>query len=68
MDSGSIALGVIAAQTAQVQQAVAAKMMKMNANSDGAIADLLQAAQENMMKLAQAVNPPGVGGNLDVSA
>lgn len=68
MDSDSIALGVIAAQTAKVQQAVAAKMMKMNANADGAIADLLQAAQENMTTLAQAVNPPGVGGNLDVRA
>lgn len=68
MDAGSIALGAVAAQQAKTQQTVAARLMKMNANADQAIANLLQAAQDNLMQLAQSANPPGVGGNLDVSA
>ncbi|MBN9064635.1 MAG: putative motility protein [Rhizobiales bacterium] len=68
MDSGSVALAAVAASNAKAQQAVAARLMKMNANADAAVANLLQASQDNLAKLAQAANPPGVGGNLDVSA
>ena len=62
MDVSSIASAFIGAKTAQVQMAVAAKMMKMNANADRSIAQLLDAAQQNASNLAA-----GVGGKLDIS-
>jgi hypothetical protein len=43
--------------------AVAAKMMKMNAQAQGAVAQVLDAAQDNMKALVAA----GMGGNLDIS-
>lgn len=68
MDTTSLAQGIVAAATAKTQQAAAVSMMKMNVKSNQAIADLLQAAQENVQQLAQAANPPGVGGGLDITA
>jgi len=43
--------------------AAAAKMMKMNANAQGAIVAVIEAAQDNMKALTAA----GIGGNLDIS-
>ena len=65
MDVTSIAASFIAAQASQVQTAVAAKMMKMNANASADAAKLLQAASENLNRLANVAG--GVGGNLDIS-
>ena len=65
MDVTSIAASFIAAQASQVQTAVAAKMMKMNASASADAAKLLQAASENLNRLANVAG--GVGGNLDIS-
>ncbi len=65
MDTSSIAAAFIAAQAGQVQTAVAAKMLKMNADSASSVAQLLDAAQQNMNRLANVA--AGIGGNLDIS-
>lgn len=65
MDVASIASAFIAAQMAQMQTAVAAKMMKMNADSAADAAKLLEAASQNLNRLANVAS--GVGGNLDIS-
>jgi len=65
MDVASIASAFIAAQMSQVQTAVAAQMLKMNADSAGNAAKLLEAAQQNMNSLANVAS--GVGGNLDIT-
>jgi hypothetical protein len=63
MDVARLATAFAGAQTAQLQMAVAAKMMKMNAEAQGAVVQVLEAAQENMKALVAA----GMGGNLDIS-
>ena len=64
MDPASLAASFVASQTAQFQLAAAAKMIKMNADSDQAVSQLLAAAADSA---AKAVNPPGVGQNLDIT-
>jgi len=66
MDVGSIAAAFIAAQVGQLQQAAAAKMLKMNAGAAADTAKLLEAAQQNFNRLANVAS--GVGTNLDISA
>ncbi|MGV3633782.1 MAG: hypothetical protein ACO1NY_05490 [Pseudorhodoplanes sp.] len=63
MDVGALATAFAGASTAKLQIAVAAKMMKMNADAQGAVAQVLDAAQENMKALVAA----GIGSNLDIS-
>ena len=63
MDVGALATAFAGAQTAQLQMAAAAKMMKMNAQAQGAVVQVLEAAQENMKALVAS----GIGGNLDIS-
>jgi hypothetical protein len=65
MDAASIASAFIAAQMSQVQTAVAAKMLRMNADQAGNAAKLLEAAQANINSLANVT--AGLGGNLDIS-
>ena len=65
MDAASIASAFIAAQMAQVQTAVAAKMLRMNADSAQNAVKLLEAAQQNMNSLANVAS--GIGGNLDLT-
>jgi hypothetical protein len=65
MDVGSLASAFVGAQAAQTQLAVAAKMMRMNADSQAAVAQLLESAQQNGAQLAAAAN--GLGANLDIS-
>ena len=62
----SIAASFIAAQAGQLQQAVAAKMLQMNANASADSAKLLDAAQQNFSRLANVAT--GIGGNLDITA
>jgi hypothetical protein len=66
MDVGSIAAAFIAQQAGQVQMAVAAKLLQMNAQSGIDVAKLLEAAQQNFNRLANVAS--GVGANLDISA
>ena len=63
MDGTSLAAAFAGAATARLQIAAAAKMMKMNTEAQGAVVQVLEAAQENMKALIAA----GLGGNLDIS-
>jgi hypothetical protein len=63
MDVAALAASFAGASTAKLQMAAAAKMMKMNADAQGAVVQVLEAAQENMKALVAA----GIGGNLDIS-
>ena len=65
MDTASIAAAFIAAQAGQVQTAVAAKMMKMNADSAANVVKLLEAAQQNFNSLANV--SAGVGQSVNIS-
>jgi hypothetical protein len=62
----SIAAAFIAAQAGQLQEAMAAKMMKMNAGASADAAKLLDAASQNMNSLANVAS--GIGGNLNITA
>jgi hypothetical protein len=61
----SIAAAFIAAQAGQLQEAVAAQMLRMNANASADTVKLLDAAQQNFSRLANVAS--GIGGNLDIS-
>ena len=65
MEVGSIAAAFIAAQVGQLQQAVAAKMLRMNVDASADTAKLLEAAQQNFSRLANVAS--GLGGNLDIT-
>lgn len=65
MDVTSLAAAFAGASTAKLQMAAAAKMMKMNAQAQGDIVKVLEAAQDNMKALAATA--AGLGGNLDIS-
>jgi len=66
MDMASIAAAFIAAQAGEVQQAVAARMLRMNADASANVAKLLDAASQNFNRLANVAT--GIGGNLDITA
>ena len=66
MDDVGLASAFMAARMGQVQLAVAAKILRMNADAAQSIATLIDAAQQNMDRLANVA--AGVGTNLDVSA
>ena len=65
MDAASITSAFIAAQMAQVQTAVAAKMVRMDADSANNAAKLLDAARQNMSSVANLA--AGLGGNVDIT-
>ncbi len=65
MDAADIASAFVSASAGQAQLAVAAKMMRMNADSAQSVMQLLEAGQANIDRLANVA--AGVGGNLDVS-
>jgi hypothetical protein len=65
MDSADLASAFVAAQAGQTQLAVAAKMLRMNADAAQSVVKLLEAGQANIDKLANVAS--GIGGNLDVS-
>ena len=62
----SIAAAFVAAQVGQLQQAAAAKIMRMDANASADTTKLLEAAQQNFSRLANVAT--GIGGNLDITA
>ena len=66
MDVASIAAAFVGAQAAQLQTAVAAKMLRMNAQASADTAKLLEAAQQNFSRLANVAG--GIGDNLDITA
>lgn len=64
MDVASIAAAFIAAQMSQVQTAMAAKLLRMDADQAANAVKLLEAAEQNMKSLANV--GAGVGGNLNI--
>ena len=65
MDVAALAGAILGAQMGNSQMAIAAKMMKMNANHATEIVQMIQAGQENLGRLAATA--PGVGQNLDIT-
>lgn len=65
MDVAALSAAFVGAQTAKLQLAVAASMMRMNADADASIADLVQAASDNARKLAET--SAGLGTSLDIT-
>ena len=66
MDDAGLAAGLIAARVGQLQLAVAAKMLRMNADSEQSVAKLIDAAQQNVDRLANVA--AGIGTTVDISA
>jgi hypothetical protein len=66
MEVTSVAQAMVGAQQADTQMSLAAKMLKMKADAAGAVADLLDKAQQNLQSLANVA--AGVGQNVNISA
>jgi len=65
MDVSSLAAAAAGAQVGRTQMAIAAKMMKMNADNAASIIQVIEAAQQNLNQLADAA--AGLGQNLDIT-
>jgi hypothetical protein len=65
MDIGSLASAMIAARVGEVQLAVAARMLRMNADAAASTAKLIDAAEQNVDRLANVA--AGIGTQLDVT-
>ena len=64
MDPVSIATALVGAQMSGAQMAVAARMLRMNADNAASIVQVLNAAQQNMASLANVAS--GIGQNLNI--
>jgi hypothetical protein len=62
MDVTAVASAMVGAQLGRAQLAMAAKMMKMNADSAASIVQVIEAAQQNLGQLAG-----GLGQNIDIT-
>ena len=65
MDPVSLATALAGAQMSNAQMAMAAKMLRMNADNAASIVQVLDATQKNMASLANVAS--GVGQNLNIS-
>ena len=65
MDPTSLAAAMVGAQMSQVQMAVAAKMLRMNADAAASVVQVIDAAQQNLQSLANVA--AGVGQNVNIS-
>ena len=65
MDPVSIATALVGAQMSGAQMAVAARMLRMNADNAASIVQVLNAAQQNIASLANVAS--GVGQSLNIS-
>jgi hypothetical protein len=66
MDPATIAAAMTGAQASSAQMALAAKLLRMNADSAGMIAKIVESAQANLKSLANQAN--GVGQNVNIVA
>jgi hypothetical protein len=66
MDIGALASALIDARLGQLQLALAAKLLRSNADAGASIVKMIDAAQQNIDRLANVA--AGIGQNLDVSA
>lgn len=65
MDPTSLASAFVGAQMSQAQMAVAAFMLRMNAQNSGSIVQVIDAAQQNMNNAANIA--AGIGLNVNIS-
>jgi len=65
MDPVSLATALADAQMSSGQMAIAAKMVRMNADNAASIVQVLDAAQKNVASLANVAG--GIGQNLNIS-
>jgi hypothetical protein len=65
MDPTSLAAAMVGSQMSQVQMAVAAKMLRMNADAAASVVKIIDAAQQNLQSLANVA--AGVGQNVNIS-
>jgi hypothetical protein len=65
MDPVSIATALVGAQMSGAQMAVAARMLRVNADNAASIVQVLNAAQQNMASLANVAS--GIGQSLNIS-
>jgi hypothetical protein len=63
MDPTSVAASLLSSQMGQTQLTMALKMVKMNADQQSAVAQMVASVASQ-----QASLPPGVGRNLDIAA
>ena len=66
MDPASLVAVMSGAQAGSAQMIMAAKMLRMNADSAGMVAKVIESAQQNMKSLANVAN--GVGQNVNIVA
>lgn len=65
MDPTSLAAAMVGAQMSQVQMAIAAKMLRMNADAAASVVQVIDAAQQNLQSLANVA--ADVGQNVNIS-
>ena len=65
MDTASLAAALVGAQAGSTQSVMAAKMLRMNADAEQAMAAMLEASSQNLSRLADVGD--GIGDNLDIS-
>lgn len=65
MDTASLAAALVGAQAGSTQSVMAAKMLRMNADAEQAVAAMLDASSQNLSRLADVGD--GIGDNLDIS-
>ncbi len=64
MDPASLVAAMAGAQASAAQMALAAKMVRMNADAAASVAQVIDAAQQNIQRLADAA--AGLGQNIDI--
>lgn len=65
MDIGTLASAMIAARVGEVQLAVAARMLRTNADAAASASKLVDAAEQNVDRLANVA--AGIGTQLDLT-
>jgi len=66
MDPASLAGALVSAQMSRVQMAAAAAMMRMNADAAQSVVQVVQAAEQNAQRLADAA--AGIGCSVNITA
>lgn len=66
MNPVSLASAMAGGQMSGVQMALTAKMLKMNAEAAGAVAQMVEAGQKNLNSLANVA--AGIGQNVNITA
>jgi hypothetical protein len=66
MDVAALASALAGAQLGQIELAVAAKLLRMDANQAASVAKLVDSATQNANQFASVA--AGIGGNLDITA